>query len=133
MKYCIVILLLVQWLLGCDPMRRIDMKNKSSKDAEITWTLKDRDSLYNSPFFISNSRTLTLKLEPEKPKNEIKMTFGMGPWNEISIKDALKYVDSLEIKSSKGLILLGGDGMKRFLMDRKKGVTKRKIEILIKD
>jgi hypothetical protein len=133
MKYSIVAFLIIYLLmLGCSPLRKINMKNQSDGDVEITWTLKEQDSLFLSPFFMSNSRTVKFELKPEKPYNEVKMSFGMGSWPKDTLAIITDRLESLRIKSANGTIFL--DSSKKiysFLFNRRKGIGKRKIEILI--
>lgn len=132
MKQKICLSLFVLCLLNCSPMRRIDMKNRSGGDAEITWTLKDLDSLYKSPFFISNSKTTRFQLKAGKPYNTVKMSFGMGSWPKDTLMMITDRIESLEIKSAQNTIQLNSSkDIYNFLYKRRKGIGKRKIEILI--
>ena len=132
MKYFVFIFLL-QLFFSCDPMRRIDMKNNSSGDVEITWTLKEMDSLYKSPFFLSNSKKIKFKLQQKKPFNEANMSFGSGIWTKEAIDSITNRLDSLEIKSSSGILRMDSKGMNAFLMDKRKGLGKRRIIINTSD
>ena len=119
-------------LPGCSPLRKINMKNRSGEDVEITWTLKEMDSLYKSPFFMSNSRTVRFKLKPGKPYNEVKMSFGMGSWPKDTLALITDRLESLEIKSAGGTMQLNSaEDIYSFLYKRRKGIGKRKIEILV--
>jgi hypothetical protein len=132
MKYFVFIFLL-QLFFSCDPMRRIDMKNNSSGDVEITWTLKEMDSLYKSPFFLSNSKKIKFKLQQNKPFNEANMSFGSGIWTKEAIDSITNRLDSLEIKSSSGTLKMDSKEMNAYLMDKRKGLGKRKIIINTSD
>jgi hypothetical protein len=135
MKYNV----LLKWLfwfflMSCTPLRRIDMINHSSHEVEITWTLKEMDSLYKNPFFMSNSTTVKFELTPARPYNEVKMSFGSGSWPPLELKSVTNRLESLEIKYAKGTIQLdSSEAIYSFLLNRRKGIGKRKIEILIKD
>ncbi len=132
MKHRFVVLLMTGALLACSPQRKINMKNKSNGKVEITWTLKDLDSLYKSPFFISNSRVVTFELKPQKPFDEVSMSFGMGSWPKDTLAQITDRLQSLEIKSAQGTIQLNSaEDIYAFLYQRRKGIGKRKIEILI--
>ena len=131
MKYLVLIFLLS--FFSCDPMRRIDMKNNTSNDAEITWTLKEMDSLYKSPFFLSNSKKIKFKLQPNKPFNEANMSFGSGIWTKGAIDSITNRLDSLEIKSSTGTIKMDSREMNAYLMSNRKGLGKRRIVINTSD
>jgi hypothetical protein len=130
MRQLLVLTLL--FAAACNPTRRIDMKNHSGDDASITWTMKDGDSLYRSYFFISNSTELKFDLKPNSPYNEVRMSFGMGAWKKDTLKIITKPLQSLQIKSNSGTIQLDSqEEIYTFLWNRRKGITKRKIEILI--
>lgn len=132
MKQSILIVVLTCLIWNCSPLRKINMKNRSGGDVEITWTLKDVDSIYTSPFFISNSRVVKFKLQPEAPYNTVKMSFGMGSWPKDTLQMITSKLESLEIKSANGTILLdSSDKIFSFLYHRRKGIGHRKIEILI--
>lgn len=110
------------------------MKNRSGGDVKITWKLQERDSIYKSDFFISNSDELTFKLKPEKPLNDVKMTFGIGNWKPSALYAVTERLESLEIKSPSGTILLKTtEEIYNFLVNRRKGITKRRILILVND
>jgi hypothetical protein len=114
-------------------MRRIDMKNRSGGEVEITWKLQDRDSLYKSDFFISNSDELSFEINPGE-NNDIKMTFGVGNWKPAALYAVTERLESLEIKSPSGTILLKSpDDIYNFLIERRRGLTNRRIVIEIND
>jgi hypothetical protein len=115
-------------------MRRIDMKNRSGGEVEITWKLQERDSIYKSDFFISNSDEVSFKLKPEKPLDDVKMTFGIGHWKPSALYAVTERLESLEIRSPSGTIKLKNpEEIYNFLMNRRRGLTKRKILILVSD
>jgi hypothetical protein len=130
-----VIVVVLAWFSpGCNPLRRIDMKNRSGQDVEIRWKLKDLDSIYKSDFFISNSDNLTFQLKPEKPYNEVKMSFGVGLWKPEDLAAVTDRLESLRIRSSSGTLeLKTSEEIYQFLSHRRKGIGKRKILILIRD
>jgi hypothetical protein len=118
----------------CNPMRRIDMKNSSGDDVKITWKLQERDSMYLSDFFISNSDEIEFSLDPKDPLNEVKMTFGVGRWTPAALYAVTERLESLEIRSAKGTVLLkSSEDIYKFLMNRRRGLTKRKILIMVTD
>ena len=127
-------LLLIFCILAvcCSPMRKINIKNRSGNDIDVTWKLKELDSLYLSPFFISNSKTVAFHLKSDKPYNNIKMSFGMGSWPKDTLTQITERLESLEIKSAGGTIFLdSSDKIFSFLYHRRKGIGHRKIEIMI--
>lgn len=108
------------------------MKNASGSEVKITWLLKDEDSLYTSPFFISNSRELTFRLKPQSPYNEVKMSFGIGSWPADTLKLVLRKVQSLEIRSASGTMKLEGtQAVYDFLAIRRTGLGRRNIRIIV--
>ena len=132
MKNSIFLSLFVYLWAGCSPFRKIDMKNESGGAVEITWTLKEADSLFTNPFFISNSRTVKFELKPEQPYNEVKMSFGIGSWPRDTLEILTKTLESLEIKSANRMIQLNSpEDIYAFLLPRRKGFGNRKIEIRI--
>jgi hypothetical protein len=138
LKSCLaylLIFLLAAWITpGCNPLRMIEMKNRSGQDVEIRWKLKDLDSIYKSDFFISNSENLSFELKPAKPFNEVKMSFGEGTWKPKDLEAVTERLESLRIRSSAGTLeLTSSSEIYQFLSHRRKGIGKRKILILIKD
>ena len=120
--------------VSCSPARRIDMKNQSGGEVEIKWKLKELDSLHNSDFFISNSDELEFKLKPQKPLNEVNMTFGMGSWKPAYLASVTERLESLTITSGKGkLELTSSQAIYDYLLSRRKGIGKRKIVIEVKE
>lgn len=134
MKAVYFFLLSILLLAACNPMRRIDMLNRSGADMKITWKLKERDSIYSSPFYYSNSDEIEFKLKPEAPYNTIKMTFGVGRWSRDTLRVISDQLESLEIESVRGKILLNTpDDIYNYLVQRRKGIGNRKIEIRVTD
>lgn len=132
MKYFIVF---TACLVGmaCNPHRRINMKNLSGKDAEVIWTILEHDSLAHSPFFMNNSRTVRFELKPKAPYNQVKMSFGVGSWALDTLAMTTSLLESLEIRSAKGTIRLDTSEIYTFLANRRKGIGKKKIEIVIRE
>jgi hypothetical protein len=119
-------------IASCDPLRRINMKNKSAENASIIWTLKERDSLYKSPFFISNSKITRFDLKPSKPYNEVKMSFGLGSWTRDSLAMITDRLETLEIISGTTKIKIDSSkNIYDYLLARRKGLGKKRIEIVI--
>ncbi len=134
MKNIFLFFSFVVLLISCDPMRRINIKNESGGEAEIIWTLKDLDSLYKSPFFLSSSKKVNFQLQSVKPYKEINMSFGEGFWSIDYLKEVTDRLESLEIKTASGTIKLdSSDQINTFLSARRKGLKNRKIDIIIKD
>ena len=132
MKCIIVFLITILTLLtACDPLRRIKMKNRSGHDAEITWIIK-QDSINQSPFFISSALDVKFDLKPQQPANEINMSFGVGTWTPKVVQNLVDDLDSVIIRGNKGVISIKGEEeIKKFLLARRKGFAKDKIEIRI--
>jgi hypothetical protein len=119
--------------LSCDPMRRINMKNETSGQAQIRWFIKE-DSVNSSPLFISNSQEQAFVLEPVPGQDLIKMSFGIGRWSPGKVEDFVDDLDSIMISwSGKKLLLVEQDQMKSFLLSRRRGLDKSKIMILFRD
>ena len=118
-------------MTACDPFRRINMKNRSEHDADITWFIK-MDSINHSYFFISSAQEVKFELKPQKPSNEIYMSFGVGTWTPKAVQNLVDDLDSLVIRWNKGVIRIKGEEeIKKFLLPRRKGFAKDKIEIQI--
>jgi hypothetical protein len=118
-------------LLGCDPSKRIQMKNNSGSDAEITWQIKE-DSILKSPFYLSSSKELKFHLKTVKPYNEVMMTFGIGSWTPAVIKNCVDDLESLTIRwGTNEIRLTNEEDISKFLLARRKGFGRSKILILI--
>lgn len=133
MKYTLALLTVVAALLcSCDPMRRINMKNESAGEAQITWTLKE-DSALHSPLFISNDTKVKFKLQNIKPYNEAKLSYGSGSWTEAVIKSLADDLEMLEIATATDTVRMKSEAeIWKYLADRKKGVTKKRIHITLR-
>lgn len=128
-----VLLLAASVAAGCDPFRRINMKNYTGDDAEIIWTIKD-DSLHSSPFFLSNSKEQKFELKANSPGNKIHLSCGIGNWTLKEVERIVDDLESLTIKWNGGEIKLDSTAqIKNFLLARRKGFGKDKIEINIKN
>lgn len=132
---------LLKWLLvitatvcvpGCDPARRINMKNTSGHDVEIRWFIKE-DSILNSPLFMNNATEVTFLLKPHQPYNLVRLSTGIGVWNAADFEAIINDLDSLVIQSHYGKIRLDSLQLKQFLWDRRMGLDKGKINIFISD
>jgi|GEM_PF-924401 len=128
----LLVCLALSSVAGCDPARRINMKNNSAQDAEIIWMLKT-DSLLNSPFFMNNAAEVRFVLKPKAPFNEVRLSLGHGSWSPSDFKAVFEDVDSLIIRSHHGTIRLATSELKAFLWSRRSGVDKGDINIVIKD
>jgi hypothetical protein len=130
MKSFLFILSIVA-LPGCDPARRINMKNTSGHDAEVIWLIKE-DSIGNSPFFMNSSKEVKFTLQSNAPYNLIKLSLGQGNWAPAHFNAITEDLDSLIIRSHQGQIKLSTDELKAFLWPRRLGLDKGKILIHIK-
>jgi len=130
LAFCMTVLVIIS---GCDPLRRINMKNETGSDAEITWIIKE-DSLHKSPFFISSSREQKFELKPKSPDNAIYMSAGIGTWTPRYMREIVNDLDSLIIRWNDKEIRLGSEKeIMDFLLPRRRGVGKDKIIITLKD
>jgi hypothetical protein len=131
MKQGLYLTTLLLVLAGCDPMRRINMINRSGKEASIIWTIKE-DSVLVSPLFLSNAKEVRFDLKANHPYNKINLSAGVGNWKKSDLKDFTDDLESLVIKDHKGSVKLANDTtIGKYLQSRRKGLFKRKIEILI--
>lgn len=132
MKNILFLFLVAVMAFSCDPMRRINMKNESNEDAEITWFIKE-DSILSSPFFISNSQEVNFQLGTRPGSNHVKMSFGTGTWSDKTVTNLIDDLDSVILKWNHKVAVLNTDSqMKDFLMARRKGIDKSKIQIILK-
>lgn len=131
MKFYILIVLAVL-IASCDPMRRINIKNRSSDEAEIIWQIHE-DSVLKSPLYIGNDPVVKYQLKPNSPYNIIKIPFGYGQWSSDYIKSIADDLKSMIIiKGSDSVHYNSTAQIWQFLEERKKGFGKKRIEILIK-
>lgn len=116
---------------GCNPTRRIDMRNLSGQEAEVTFTIKE-DSILVSPFYLNSAEKMTVRLGTQHPYNLAKLSFGIGPWQRPYLEDITDDLEEIEIKDGKGAKkMTSQEEMIAFLSDRISGVTRRKIKINI--
>lgn len=119
-------------LVSCNPARRINMINHSNEDAHIIWTMKE-DSAKTSPLFISNALELKFELKPTKPHNEANMSMGVGKWTDETIKSIVDDMESLVIVHKNDSVKLDGESaIWSYLQERRKGITKNRIDIVLK-
>lgn len=130
--YLIIVPFLFVTVISCDPMRRLQMKNESAGEVEFKWKLKENDSLYLSPFFISNSQKTDFLLKNKKPHNFINMSFGIGAWSEEYLNEMSKKLESLEINSIQDSLKFNSPAeIYNFLLKHRKGIGNRKIMITV--
>jgi hypothetical protein len=68
------------------------------------------------------------------PAHDIRMSFGVGTWTKNAVNNLVDDLDSLVIRWNNREIRLGAqEEIRDYLMPRRKGVGKDKIEILLKD
>ena len=120
-------------LWGCDPMRRINMKNNTAEKAVISWYIKE-DSINSSPFFISSSREVEFTLHPGPDSKRIKMSFGSGKWSQAVVTNLVDDLDSLVIKWNHHVaVLKTQQQIEEYLMARRRGWDKSKIHMILKE
>lgn len=115
--YTIVILFLIT---SCDNPGYIEIDN-SSDDEVLYLMLKGEQSKMD-----------TIKLiVPDKQKRKIILGFGVN-WTDHGIRDFLSSVNSIELSSKKDTVLMTDKkDMYNFFRQRRKGLSKKKIEIKI--
>lgn len=129
-KVAFISCLLYTTFTGCDPARRITMKNNSADTAQIIWTASD-DSIGFNPFVLNNSKDLKFVLLPRK--KEISLSFGTGSWTPEYLQRFMRYLVSLEIvhPGHPALMLTTPQEINSFLLAHRKGNSKNKIEIVV--
>lgn len=132
-KYLILPFLFIGLMLyGCDPARRIEMKNKSSDTAEFIWKSRE-DSIGFNPFVLTNNKELKFTIPPHK-NSKIKMSFGIGVWSPSEVEKVIFGIESFEILSARHKIRIDSlPQLRDYLLARRKGVGGSKIEIVITD
>jgi hypothetical protein len=119
---------LASMLCSCDPLRRLQMKNQGSGDAEFIWKLKEHDSLHRNPFFMSNSDIVEFKLKNTKPHNFVNMSFGIGSWTPEYLNQLSQTIESVIIKSTADSMKLNSSAeIFDYLFKHRKGIGKKKI------
>ena len=107
------------------------MKNTGSGEADIIWIIKE-DSAKVSPLFLSNSLEVSFHLKNNKPLHEVRLSCGVGNWSVAAIKNFVDDLESLTvIKGTDSLKFRSEEDIFTYLRDNRKGLTKRKIYILI--
>ena len=133
MKTSILVILLIMIFESCDPMRRINMKNQTSGEAEITWYIKE-DSIFSSPLYISNSQEVSFQIPPVEEDKKIRMSFGSGSWSPAVLTNFVDDLDSMVVKwNNQTAVLNTTESMYHFLLARRRGLDKSKIHIRLKD
>lgn len=128
----VFVLLLCLACFACNPVRRIDMVNKTTDTVRFVWTLNE-DSLAGNPFLMSNSSKLSFTLASPKTKT-IRLSFGAGSWTEPEVQKLTGYLRSLEITSPSQKIKLDSlPQLREFLLGRRKGLGGARIEIAVTD
>lgn len=119
-------------LTGCDPLRRIDMVNRTADTVRFTWKLNE-DSLMYNPFLLSNSKELSFTLAPPKT-TAIKMSFGEGRWTQRDVQKLVGFLTSFAIESPSQKVKIDSlPLLKEFLLSRRKGIGQARIEIVVED
>jgi hypothetical protein len=118
-------------LPACNPARRIDMINHTSGEAEFLWIIRE-DSIPRSPFFLSSSDTLRIRLGNRKPRNTAKMSFSPGTWSPDELTRLVGGLRALEIHTDSGTIKLeDAPDLKTFLFLRRRGLDGSIIRIAL--
>ena len=133
MRIVLVLSVFSIFCMSCDPMRRIDMRNNTGQEMEITWNIKV-DSILVSPFYLSSSKETRFKLYPQSPFNRVFMSCGIGTWTPQAIQELTNDLDSVIIRHKGGEIKLETDEeIKKFLFPRRRGFERDKIRIEINE
>jgi len=97
MMRCGVILALLYavCLVGCDPSRRIEMKNYTNDTAEVVWKAKT-DSIGFNPFNISNSKELRFVIPPHR-NSAVRLSFGIGKWSPAEVEKIIHRLEYFQL------------------------------------
>ena len=132
MKFTSLLIFLVLMVTSCDPSRRISMVNQTDSEAWVGFKLLS-DSVNVSPLYISNSKLVEFPLMTKNPHDRVTMSFGIGNWNPISLRNFVDDLESMEIRSSSGqLNIESQDSIYQFLSLRRRGFGKTRIQINIR-
>ena len=117
---------------GCNPARRIIMKNSSADTAQFIFTTPE-DSIGTNPFVMHNAKELKFVLAPGE--KDVSLSFGIGSWSPEYMERFVRYLVSMEIiRAGKPSNLLSTPAeISSFLMAHRKGSTKTKIELSVSD
>jgi hypothetical protein len=130
MKIAIVLVLVLGLLESCNPTRRIIFKNNSGDRASFYWIMKDRDSLWRSPFFVASTDSSGFTLGPSAPQNRAEMSFGFGSWSPDLLNETIKDVKSMHLLWKRGAVDLNSrEEIMSFLLARRRGIDKHRIVI----
>lgn len=129
-NWLLLFLLVAAALLSCDPSRRIEMTNRTNDTAEVVWKSKE-DSIGFNPFVLNNKKKLSFVLPPHK-NTAVKLSFGLGPWTPEEVEKAIHRLDYFEINAAGKTFRIDSlPQLKDYLLARRKGIDKSKIEIVI--
>lgn len=130
MRYALL-LLMVLGLLSCDPMRRIEMINKTGADASVVWTLKT-DSAIKSPLFINSATEVKFEFKKGAKEKEVNLSAGVGNWTFNELNNFCDDLEKLEIKTAdNNQIFTGTTEIRNFLGALRKGIGKRVIRMIL--
>lgn len=123
MKAFLLLVIVAAFAVGCDPARRITMKNVGTDTTQIIWTASE-DSIGFNPFVLHNSKELKFTIPPGK-NNEVKLSFGVGSWTPDYVETFMKYLKSVEVISKQQSFKLDSTAVIKeyFLAHRKKNRT----------
>jgi hypothetical protein len=110
-------------LFGCNPARRIEMKNMSGDTAQVIWKIQE-DSSGQNPFNLSNNKELKFRCRPGVRQYYSPCRLASGTWSPSELGFMISKVESLEIISARRVVKIDSlPLLKDFLLARRKGVV----------
>ena len=106
------------------------MINKTNDTAEVIWKSQE-DSIGFNPFVLNNKKKLVFVLPPHK-HSKVKLSFGMGTWSPEEVEKTIHLLDYFAINAPGQQLKIDSlPLLKTWLLERRKGIGKSKIRIVI--
>jgi hypothetical protein len=130
MKKFIIILFLLVFITSCDPPHNINFINNTENITKVKFNLNPKVQNY-SLNQISKGDSVVFNL---KPKDTLNISFGIGTWSNVEIKELTNSIKNLEIETNDiKTIYKTKKSIYKILIDNRKGVWfKTNIEVEIK-
>ena len=132
MKPYLILFVAYPCLVSCHSAKRINIENRTTDEAEITWVLK-ADSIHESHLYLSNSDTVRFYLTNKAPDNKLKLSVGKGSWTPGELSNFVDDLKYMKLKWTGNFIKLdSAQDIKDFLRLRRKGIDNSQINIVLK-
>jgi hypothetical protein len=123
----LITILLILILFGCDIPGKITIKNISNYPAGYRFEVVEDEKLKEYNIY-------NLSIDSRQKSNEITIMFGFGKhWTDKRIKEYSESLSFLEITTYKDTTnIINKDELFNFFKERRKGLFKQEIKIIIK-